>query len=156
DEASKKFNNTSDLGSGFSTLSSITSTAIGYTVENQKQTNTELTDRLNKLEAHQKRLELRHTTIGHALNFGERRDRIIPYILQDVAEAYEKARAARAGLRKQLDIRDDDKFTFPKFQDEDNDKEDAQFLDRFVLWTRDTIRKLEIEAAKDIQMDRVI
>jgi hypothetical protein len=68
-------------------------------------------------------------------------------------EAYQKAKAAQAGLEYQLSIKADPKFPFPAIYD---DERDAQFLDAFVLWARSVAQQYEASCAQDVSFVRVI
>src|SRR5262249_2757376 len=115
--------------------------ATGKAIDNQGKKKTALGERLTWLTKYQDALQKRHTTTGHALNYGERRDRIIQLITQEIKEAYQKAVAARAGLITQLGLTERADYAFPVPVGKDSD---SDFLDRFVLWARDMIRSYEI------------
>jgi hypothetical protein len=122
-------------------------------IANQTKKSTALADRLKLLRDYQDNLQMRHTTPGHALNHAERRGRVIVLIKQDVAEAYQKAVAARAGMIKQLGLAESPTYAFPVIAGDDTD---VDFLDRFVLWTRDMIRAFEVYSEDEITFELVL
>jgi hypothetical protein len=108
---------------------------------------------LKRAKQHQELLEFRHTTPGHALNYTERRDRVIDLLVQDVIEAYQKARGAKLGLEVQLGLKDDSQWPFPVIAGNDSD---VFFLDRFVLWARSVAQRYEILVQDEEVFERVI
>ena len=126
-------------------------TADAVTIQNKKKA--ALADRLKMLRDYQDALQKRHTTPGHALNYAERRGRVITLIQQDIAEAYQKAVAARAGMIKQLGLKEDPAYAFPVIAGDDTD---VDFLDRFVLWTREMIRAFEVYSEDEIVFELVL
>jgi hypothetical protein len=127
--------------------------AAGDAIDNQTARSAALVERLNILSDYQANLQIQHTTPGHALNYAERRGRVIELITQDVAEAYQKARAARAGMMKQLDLREDPKYGFPVPAGDDGD---VDLLDRLVLWAREMLRVYEVYGEDEIVFDLVV
>jgi hypothetical protein len=128
-------------------------TAAQEAIDNEARKRTTLDERLNKLAAHQVRLELRHTTPGHALNYQQRRERVIELIKQDLSEAFQKSRAARAGILGQLGLGDNEKYPFPVITDSEAD---VHFLDQLVLWLRDLLRRYELDTSEDVIFERTI
>jgi hypothetical protein len=102
---------------------------------------------------HQLTLQSRHTTRGHALNYIERRARLIALLVQDIREAYQKARAAKAGLEAQLKITSEPAYPFPALKE---DERDVDFLDAFVLWARSVAHNYEIATKDEVQFDLVL
>ena len=77
------------------------------------------------------------------------------FIIEDIyRKPYQKACAARAGMKSQIGIADNDDYPFPTITDVDD--HDAAFLDEFVLWTRDIIRRFELAAADEVEVERLI
>jgi len=104
---------------------------------------------------YQKDLQLRHETPGHALNYAERRNRVVSLLKQDVAEAYEKALAACAGLQAQLAV-SASKYPFPVPHEETQKDKDIDLLDNFVMWTRDVLAEFERYLSDETTFDLVI
>jgi hypothetical protein len=154
--AADEFARVRDLGKGFEALYRGGAIALHLMKENQEERGNVLLNRLTLLRAHQELLEARHTTAGHALNYGERRERIVELLVQDISEAYQKARAASAGLRSQLNLNENRDFPFPTIHSDGEKKKDVRFLDDFVLWARDMIRRYELETMKEVQFERII
>jgi hypothetical protein len=127
--------------------------AADATIVNQNAKRDVLKSRLQILTDYQTNLQLRHTTPGHALNYAERRDRVVALIKQDIAEAYQKAIAARAGMISQLRLVENPDFAFPVPA---NDDTDVDLLDRFVMWARDMIRAYELYGEKEVTFDLVV
>jgi hypothetical protein len=127
--------------------------ATDDSIKNQNDKREILKERLALLQEYQDTLQQRHTTPGHALNYAERRGRVITLIKQEVAEAYQKAMAARAGLIKQLSLTENANYPFPVIAGNDTD---IDFLDRLVLWAREMIRVYEIYTEDEITVELVI
>jgi len=127
--------------------------ATGKAIENEDKKRKALGERLKSLTDYQEALQRRHTTTGHALNYGERRDRVIQLITQEIKEAYQKAIAARAGLITQLGLTESKDYAFPVPVGKDSD---SDLLDRFVLWARDMIRSYEIYSEDEITFEMVV
>jgi hypothetical protein len=78
---------------------------------------------------------------------------VIALLVADITEAYQKARAAKAGLEYQLGIVADSDSAFPEIKNTD---EDVLFLDKLVMWTRSVMSQYEIQCADDVVFDRVL
>jgi len=121
------------------------------TVQNNKLS--ALTARLGILASYENLLQMQHTTPGHALNYAERRARVVNLIKQDVAEAYQKAIAARACMIMQLGLTENQNYAFPIIA---GDATDVDFLDRFVMWARDVLRSYEIYCEAEVTFELIV
>jgi hypothetical protein len=152
--AADAFDGGDSLSKGFKVLTGKGAASLKATADSEASRREGLEKKLEYIRKHQKLLKDRHTTIGHALNYEERRARVIDLLIPDVKEAYQKARAAKAGLEAQLGIFSKQSWSFPTITD-DNEK-DVSFLDRLVVWTRGAMKAYEVDCLDDVAFDRVI
>ncbi|MHC8293870.1 hypothetical protein [Pseudomonas sp. LB3P58] len=90
--------------------------------------------RYDATKKYQTRLEFLHEADGSSLNYLQRLDRITPLLLEEIVDAFEKAKALVAGMNYVLDF---NKITIPKVTN-------LGYLDSFVRWFRLVIRKFAI------------
>ena len=87
----------------------------------------------------------RHTAPGNAHNFAERWIRTVNLLAEDLQEAYEKLMAVRFVLKA---IYREDRG-LPVLRGEES-------LDELVMWTREVIRYLDVEAQQEVRYQVVI
>ena len=152
EKAARTFGSAS-LEQGFSVLHAGSAVATGEqsTLEQQKHGVMDLI--LNRVKVHQELLEQRHSTPGHALNYMERRSKIIELLKQELAVGYQKARAAKAGIKLQLGLESEAAYPFPEIK---NDESDVGFLDTLVRWVRSIVTQYELAARKDVILERTV
>ena len=128
-------------------------TAAADAITNQQNKKSALDGIQRALKDNQDALQKEYITPGHAMNFKERRDRVVEFIKQDIADAYEKAMAACAGIQAQLNL-SATQHPFPVITDDDT--KDVLFLDNFVLWTREVIQQYELYTQDEVVFDLVL
>jgi hypothetical protein len=133
------------LAQGFSEAASGSSASSGIAVQGESDRRNVVKLKWDRLSKHQDDLELRHKLPGGSMNFIDRLDRLQGLLVEDVQEAYQKAVAARAGLKALFGI----DLPFPAV-------DDNRFLDKFLSWTRLVIRQLEIDQQDDVEFDHII
>lgn len=151
DLSAAAFGNTT-IDNGFKALHKGSAESIADQVEVEGKKRIQLKSLLEKVKSHQELLEKRHSTPGHALNYQERRDRVLELLKQELEIGYQKARAAEAGIRVQLKL-ESVSSPFPKIVGSDAD---SGFLDALVRWTRSIISIYEQFSLKDVAFERVI
>ena len=133
------------LASGFEAVSrtiAASSTAAAAAEEDRK-------DNVNKkwiaAEEYQEALQARHSTPGHALNYGERLDRLTNFLKQDVGFAFQKLRC----LSKACNLLFDLKMELEK-------PTEFGYLDYLVTFTRDLINQVEVATVEEIEFDHIV
>jgi hypothetical protein len=96
------------------------------------------------LKQHQNKLQERHKLTGGSLNYKERLNRLILLLVEDVRDAYLKARAAERGLKRVFGI----DLPLPPL--------DSLFLEGFLVWVRKAIRQLEIDQLDDVEFEHIV
>jgi hypothetical protein len=95
--------------------------------------------------AYQDAYNVRHTTPGNAHNYVERRRRVVELLTDDLAEALDKSEAVSRGVRTIFGT----DIPPPKV-------EEAELIDRLVMWTRRVIKLLDLQAENDVTYDLLI
>ena len=90
---------------------------------------------------------------GHVINYEHRAKRVMSLLVDDITEAYLKLSASQAGMKECMGL--DLPLPALTFSPDPARKNGSQWnsnnaLDALVLWSRDAIRKLEIQYAKEV------
>jgi hypothetical protein len=134
------------LGPGFAAIESgmMASAETAETAEKERKRNVHqkwLHSRLNQLDL----LTLSQTS-GGALNYRDRFTRVLLLLGSDVWDAWHKARSALWGMTQILHFSD---IELPSSGED-------KFLEKFILWLRDVIRRIEIEQQNEVDFEHII
>lgn len=143
------FSGDDPISRGFREISIGTARATGIAITGEEARKRYAEGRWNELTQYQDTLRSRHTTPGHPLNFTERADKVKAFLIDDLKEAYEKARAIKGGARLVYGIEDDPSASFPDYRQ-------AGLLDRLILWIRSLIRTHQLLTWRDVDFELVV
>lgn len=93
----------------------------------------------------QEQLEDQHVTPGHALNFADRRSRLIAYLIRDFREALLKSIALAAGLNEVYDI----DHPLP-------DLNERPAIDSLTQWCAEVFERLEYRRLGEVEFEKII
>ncbi len=144
--ASKEFSHAEDpgLAAGFSKLTEGGAMVAAEAVAGEQNRKNLVTQKYQLLRDYQGALESRHISPGNALNFGERLERLLRFVRQDIRIAYLKVEAAEVGL---VDV-----FGIAR----PAPKPDApQLIDLLVNWARAASEDLAASTSRETVFERV-
>ncbi|MGI0523998.1 hypothetical protein [Rhizobium giardinii] len=134
-----------DLGKGFSLISEASSQSSGIAIGGEQDRKRHVETKWNALSDYQRTLQARHETPGHALNYGERANRVRGYLKQDISIAYRKVRSIDYGKERIFNIVE--RLEAPRRD---------RYLDYLVIYIRDSINKIELKALEEIEFEHVV
>ena len=147
-DVAKRFGaGTDPVAQGFAKQNNVASRSFDSSHTNLTSKNQAIADRWLVLEAMQEAERKQHETPGHALNFKERRDRLVEILKRDVLEAYRKCVAVREGI-----VRTYKPAQFPELPA----AADVNALDRLLYWIRDAIEYLDKQREHEVEFDLTI
>jgi hypothetical protein len=132
------------LAPGFKALSSRSAEDDEKIADGERERQEAIDSKWALFKKYQDKLQERHNFPGGSLNFKSRLDRLVSLLVEDVQQAYLKARAAERGLKEVFFIH----MPLPPL--------DGFFLEKFLLWARRVIRQLEIDQQDDIEFEHII
>jgi hypothetical protein len=139
----------SALPQGFSAISEGSAASTQVVLDNEPARLEAIDTKWQELSDYQDTLASAHSVPGHPLNFGDQADRAKAFFLDELKEAYEKARCVDKGIftvyKFNPPVGLPDPFVKPEF-----------FLDDLIIWLRSLIRDLELIKLKDIEFEHVI
>ncbi|MGE0120634.1 MAG: hypothetical protein AB7S71_24765 [Dongiaceae bacterium] len=148
--ASEFEGDTSPISKGYMQLALTSSAAAGISEQAEKERKMLILKKWEAAKRYQDALQDRHTTPGHALNYGERFRKMRKYLIQDITVAYDKLRCLDKGLRQVFKA-------VPELKLPDLPNPHAgDYLGDVVVWLRDVIDRLERGLTSEIEFDHTV
>lgn len=142
-----KVDASSQIAGGMKRQSEVVATSHEETANELTRKNTLSAKRWETIELINKAEQTQHSIPGHALNFKERRDRLLKLLDLDLAEAYKKCIASKEGLRVIYS-------NAPMQPLPTSDSENA--LDLLLSWIRMQIEFIERQREREVDFDMII
>ena len=134
------------LAPGFGAISKGSADSTNLAIGGEKTRKGFISDKWQQLSDYQETLESRHTTPGHPLNFAERAGKAAAFLIDDLAEAFEKCRCIEKGAAIVYGVVEN---PFP-------DITQPGILDNVVLWVRKIMRSIELTQFEEIEFEHIV
>lgn len=133
------------LGAGFATTAA-THAKAAQAASKGESTRKELVHRKwAAAEQHQELLRTRYMTDGHALNFGDRANRIRDLLREDVEVAIQKTKCAAKGMERLLGV-----------QRPMPDPLKRAYLDKLVMYVRALIEDYDLVTQEEVEFEHIV
>ncbi|MEM8917926.1 MAG: hypothetical protein AAGE37_03620 [Pseudomonadota bacterium] len=146
--------NNHPLAKGFAATSQAGAEKSQLASDGEKERQLLVSNKWANVEAHQKALQERHYQPGHALNYGERSQRIQALIADETETMYFRARAVSAGLGVVFGF-DESIVKLPDPKPA-QDGEYKSYLEHLMLWARQAARALSIRKQQETLFEHTI